>query len=59
MPDKKYLKKVEFGGEDLHVKDDEAVSTINGKSNTNINNGTVTFADTAITEAEIEDVLGL
>lgn len=62
MP-KKYIKKINMPvsgtAEDLYVKDEEAVSTINGKSNTNINNGTVTFADTAITEDEIDAALGI
>jgi hypothetical protein len=60
MADKKYIKKmnmpVEGTATDLYVKDEEAVSTINGYSNEDINAGTVTFADTRITEQELTDL---
>jgi hypothetical protein len=60
MADKKYIKKMNMpvGGtaEDLYIKDAEAVSTINGYSNEDINAGTVTFADTRITEQELTDL---
>jgi hypothetical protein len=57
---KKYIKKMKMpvGGTEteLHIKDEEAVSSINGYSNTQINAGTVTFADTRITEDELTDL---
>lgn len=57
MADKKYIKKMNMPvsgtDTDLYIKDEEAVSTINGHSNKEINAGTVTFADTRITEAEL------
>jgi hypothetical protein len=61
MADKKYIKKMNMPvsvngvstATDLYVKDEEAVSTINGYSNKEINAGTVTFADTRITEEEL------
>ena len=60
MADKKYIKKmnmpVDGTATDLYVKDEEAVSTINGYSNEDINAGTVTFADTRITEDELTDL---
>ena len=60
MADKKYVKKmnmpVDGTATDLYVKDEEAVSSINGYSNTQINAGTVTFADTRITEDELTDL---
>ncbi len=60
MADKKYIKKmnmpVEGTATDLYVKDEEAVNTINGYSNEDINAGTVTFADTRITEQELTDL---
>ena len=60
MADKKYVKKmnmpVDGTATDLYVKDEEAVSSINGYSNTQINAGTVTFADTRITEQELTDL---
>lgn len=60
MADKKYIKKmnmpVDGTATDLYVKDEEAVSTINGYSNEDINAGTVTFADTRITEQELTDL---
>ena len=67
MP-KKYIKKINMPvsgtAEDLYVKDEEAVSAINGYSASNgvITNGSgteVTFANTAITEAEINTALGI
>ena len=49
MADKNYIKKVNMpvNGEaaELYIKDEEAVSSINGYSNSQINAGTVTFAD--------------
>ena len=60
MADKKYIKKLNMPvsgtATDLYVKDDEAVSSINGYSNEQINAGTVTFADTRITEQELNDL---
>ena len=60
MADKKYIKKMNMPvngtATDLYVKDEEAVSSINGYSNEQINAGTVTFADTRITEAELTDL---
>ena len=60
MADKKYIKKmnmpVDGTATDLYVKDEEAVSSINGYSNEQINAGTVTFADTRITEDELTDL---
>lgn len=60
MADKKYIKKMEMPGykdeNALYIKDEEAVSSINGYSNTQINAGTVTFADTRITEDELTDL---
>lgn len=60
MADKKYIKKMEMPGytdeNALHIKDAEAVSSINGYSNEQINAGTVTFADTRITEDELTDL---
>lgn len=60
MADKKYIKKmnmpVDGTNTDLYIKDAEAVSSINGYSNEQINAGTVTFADTRITEAELTDL---
>ena len=60
MADKKYIKKmnmpVDGTATDLYVKDEEAVSSINGYSNEQINAGTVTFADTRITEEELTDL---
>ena len=60
MADKKYIKKmnmpIEGAATDLYVKDEEAVSSINGYSNEQINAGTVTFADTRITEQELNDL---
>ena len=57
MADKKYIKKMKMPvngtDTDLHIKDAEAVSSINGYSNEQINAGTVTFADTRITEDEL------
>jgi hypothetical protein len=57
MADKKYIKKMEmpgYTGENaLNIKDAEAVSSINGYSNEQINAGTVTFADTRITKDEL------
>lgn len=57
MADKKYIKKmnmpVDGTNTDLYIKDAEAVSSINGYSNEQINAGTVTFADTPITEEEL------
>ena len=60
MADKKYIKKmnmpIEGTATDLYVKDEEAVSSINGYSNEQINAGAVTFADTRITEQELNDL---
>lgn len=60
MADKKYIKKVSMPVDgtatSLYIKDEEAVSTINGYSNEDINAGTVTFADTRITEDELTDL---
>ncbi len=60
MADKKYIKKMNMPisgtAEDLYIKDAEAVSSINGYSNEQINAGTVTFADTRITEDELTDL---
>lgn len=60
MTDKKYIKKMNMPvsgtATDLYIKDEEAVSTINGYSNEDINAGTVTFADTRITEDELTDL---
>ena len=60
MADKKYIKKmnvpVSGTATDLYIKDEEAVSSINGYSNEQINAGTVTFADTRITEQELNDL---
>lgn len=61
MADKKYVKKMSAPDTngvptEFHVKDEEAVSSINGYSNTQINAGTVTFADTRITEDELTDL---
>ena len=60
MADKKYIKKmnvpVSGTATDLYVKDEEAVSSINGYSNEQINAGTVTFADTRITEQELNEL---
>ena len=60
MADKKYIKKmnvpVSGAATDLYIKDEEAVSSINGYSNEQINAGTVTFADTRITEQELNDL---
>ena len=60
MADKKYIKKmnmpIEGTATDLYVKDEEAVSSINGYSNEQINAGTVTFADTRITEQELNEL---
>jgi hypothetical protein len=57
MADKKYIKKmnmpVDGTNTDLYIKDAEAVSSINGYSNEQINAGTVTFADTPITKDEL------
>ena len=47
---------IEGAATDLYVKDEEAVSSINGYSNEQINAGTVTFADTRITEQELNDL---
>ena len=57
---KKYIKSIDFGSENLAIKDTEAVSTINGYSASNgvITNGSgteVTFANTPITETQIDD----
>ena len=56
----KYIKKMNMPvsgtATDLYIKDEEAVSTINGYSNEDINAGTVTFADTRITEDELTDL---
>lgn len=60
MADKNYIKKVKLSpeptAETLYIKDEEAVSSINGYSNSQINAGTVTFADTRITEDELTDL---
>ena len=60
MADKKYIKKMNMPisgtNTDLYIKDEEAVSSINGYSNEDINDGTVTFADTRITEDELTDL---
>lgn len=60
MADKKYIKKMNMPvngtATDLYVKDEEAVNSINGYSNEDINAGTVTFADTRITEDELTDL---
>lgn len=60
MADKKYIKKmnvpVSGTATDLYIKDEEAVSSINGYSNEQINAGAVTFADTRITEQELNDL---
>ena len=60
MADKKYIKKMNMPvsgtATDLYIKDEEAVSSINGYSNEDINAGTVTFADTRITEQELNDL---
>lgn len=60
MADKKYIKKMNMPIEgtttDLYIKDEEAVSSINGYSNEQINAGTVTFADTRITEQELNEL---
>ena len=60
MADKKYIKKMNMpiGGTatDLYIKDEGAISTINGYSNEQINAGTVTFADTRITEQELNEL---
>ena len=60
MADKKYIKKmnmpIEGTATDLYVKDEEAVSSINGYSNEQINAGTITFADTRITQQELNDL---
>lgn len=60
MADKKYIKKMNMPvsgtATDLYIKDEEAVSSINGYSNEQINAGTVTFADTRITEQELNDL---
>ena len=60
MADKKYIKKMNMPvsgtATDLYIKDEEAVSSINGYSNEQINAGTITFADTRITEQELNDL---
>lgn len=60
MADKKYIKKMNMPvsgtATDLYIKDEEAVSSINGYSNEDINAGTITFADTRITEQELNDL---
>lgn len=60
MADKKYIKKMNMpiGGTatDLYIKDEGAISTINGYSNEDINAGTVTFADTRIIEQELTNL---
>ena len=60
MADKKYIKKMNMPvsgtATDLYIKDEEAVSSINGYSNEDINAGTITFADTRITEQELKDL---
>lgn len=60
MADKNYIKKVNMPVDgtatELYIKDEEAVSSINGYSNSQINAGTVTFADTRITEDELTDL---
>ena len=60
MADKKYIKKMNMPvsgtATDLYIKDEEAVSSINGYSNEQINAGTVTFADTRITEQELNEL---
>ena len=51
------IKKISIGGQDaLEVYDVEAAHTINGYLNKDIENQTVTFANTAISAAEIEEI---
>ena len=60
MADKKYIKKmnvpVSGTATDRYIKAEEAVSSINGYSNEQINAGAVTFADTRITEQELNEL---
>lgn len=64
----KYIKKIKLGSEELVINDAEArtqittvsnsmVTTINGHSNVDINSNSVTFADTPISNTEIDDIL--
>ena len=57
MPEKKYIKQIKLGSDSLNIKDTEAVSSINGYANSSINDGSVTFANTPIPEADIDDIL--
>ena len=61
MADKQYIKKMNMPisgiAKDLYIKDEEAVSSINGYSNEQINSGEVTFADTPISTSDIDAVL--
>ena len=58
---KKYIRKIKMpiNGtvRDLQIKDSEAVSSVNGYTNEQINKGEVTFADTRIEESEINALL--
>ena len=61
MADKKYIKKMNMPVEgkttELYIKDEEAVTHINGYSNVQLAAQNITFAETPITNDEIDDIL--
>ena len=61
---KKYIKKIKMPLSDgkvneLQIKDIEAINSINGYTNEQINKGEVTFANTRIEESDINSLLGI
>ena len=51
------IKKIKIGDVKYDIKDAQTVDTINGYSYTDINKGTETFANKAITTSEIDTLL--
>ena len=56
MAETKKIKKIKFGDQPLEVYDVDAAHTINGYDSKAIEAQTVTFANTAISKAEIEEI---
>jgi hypothetical protein len=51
------IKKIKIGATQYEIKDAKTVDTVNGYSFDKINDGTETFANKAITTAEIDSLL--
>lgn len=63
MADKQYIKKMKMpiGGEtkELHIKDAEAIDTINGYTKEEILTEQITFANEPISNAKINEIFGV